>query len=318
MLLFFYGDEQFQPTQKVQQLKARFLAKNPTGGGLTDFSCTDECDVQEIMHTISAQNLFAEKKLVIIKDLIKETIADDQKIVKAHLESGTEHDVIVVWETTMPRKNNSFFKWLCSNGDKVHEYSNLEGRDLSQWVQRHILAIDKNVRIDQDACALLIASAGNDLYRLDAECQKLVNYSDGNVITVPHVEKLVHAKVNADIFATIEAATSGDKKKALTLLKEQIIKGDSPHYIFSMYVYHIRTLLIVGGCYFKENMQDKTIIAKRAKLHPFVVQKALWTVQKMSFEQLLKAHKNLLALDQDVKLGRRDIVGALETFVISL
>lgn len=159
---------------------------------------------------------------------------------------------------------------------------------------------------------------GDDLFHMDAELQKLANYSDGEEITVEIVEKLVHAKVDADIFATIEAATGGDKKKALTLLKEQIIKGDSPHYIFSMYVYHIRTLLTVGGYYFIENLQDKSAIAKRAKLHPFVVQKALWTIQKMTFEQLLKAHKNLLSLDQDVKNSRRDIVGALETFVISL
>jgi len=318
MILFFYGDEPFQPTQKVQQLQSRFLAKNPTGGGLTHFACADECDVQEIVHTISAQNLFAEKKLIIIKDLIKETDASEQKDLKKHLESGTDHDVIVLWETSMPRKNNAFFKWLCKSSDKVHEFRKLEGRELSQWIHRHLAVIDQDARIDQDACELLIANAGDDLYRLDAELWKLVNYADGTPITAVHVKELVHARVNADIFATIEAATGGDKKKSLTLLKEQIIKGDSPHYIFSMYAYHLRTLLIVGGCYFKEGMQDKAMIAKNAKLHPFVVQKALWTIQKMTYAQLLKAHKNLLSLDTDVKMGRRDIVGALETFVISL
>lgn len=318
MILFFYGDEQFQPTQKVQQLKARFLAKNPSGGGLSHFSCVDECDVHEIVHTISAQNLFAEKKLVIIKDLIKETDADEQKTLKKHLEHGADHDVIVLWETTLPRKNNTFFKWLCKNSDKVHEFRKLEGRVLLQWIQRHLAEIADDAQIDQDASELLVASVGNDLYRLDAEIRKLANYTDGISISVAHVKKLVHAKVNADIFATIEAATSGDKKKALTLLKGQVIKGDSPHYIFSMYAYHLRTLLIVGGCYFKENMQDKTMIARQAKLHPFVVQKALWTIQKMTYEQLLKAHTSLLKLDNDVKMGRRDIVGALETFVISL
>lgn len=318
MLLFFYGDEQFQPTQKVQQLKERFLAKNPSGGGMTTIACADECDVNEIVRTISSQNLFAQKKLILLKDFIRETVADEQKILKNNLEKGTEHDVIVVWETTMPRKNNAFYKWLCKNGDKVHEYKKLEGRELSQWTTRHLKNIDAQASIEADARELLIASTGDDLYRIDAELQKLANYADGTPITIENVTQLVHAKVYADIFATIEAATSGDKKKALTLLKEQIIKGDSPHYIFSMYVYHIRTLLMVGDSFFNNNIHEKSLIAKQTKLHPFVVQKALWTLKKMTYTQLLTAHKNLLALDRDVKTGRRDIVGALETFVIAL
>ncbi len=131
------------------------------------------------------------------------------------------------------------------------------------------------------------------------------------------VALLVRSKVDSTMFETIEAVSSGNKSRALTLLHEQIAKGEDIFYILSMYTYQIRTLLKIGDFYW-QGMTSAPQIAQAAKLHPYVVQKSLSQVRNLSEEKIKQMLRDLAQIDQEAKTGKIDPVLALDKFIVAL
>lgn len=315
MILFFYGEEDFLAEKKVKELKNNFLAKDTTGSGLCVFDFGEEIEFEDLIDNFSEQNLFSESKLIIVKSFFENMKADDQNNLLDVLKKTDLSDNLIFWEKIQPRKNGRLFKWLIKNAKIYKEFSKIQGRDLSNWIKKNLQNIDEKIFVNNDVIQELIFLTGSDLRRIDIELRKLASYVGEGEISLEDVHKLTTTKVKADIFQTIELAFRNDKKRALLLLKQQLAKGDDPFYIFSMYVYQIRVLLKILGCMKIKNNANEYSIAKETKFHPFVVKKSLILIRNSSDKNLLKAHKFLLNLDREVKLGKRDIGSALDLFI---
>jgi len=314
MILFFYGEETYQSSQKVTQWKNEFLKKNPTGGGMVIFDCDEECNIAHITQSFSTQNLFAQKKLVIVENLFAHTKAPEQKEIIEKLEQSENSDVIVFVEKGKVRKNATLFKWLDKNAKTVKENLPLEGNILEKWIINEVKKGDK--KIETNAVRELILFVGTDLWQLSQEIEKLICYTKKDTIIAQDVHDIVHGRTDGDMFEMIEGIVSNNKEKALTLLRKQIAAGDDTFYIFSMYAYQVRILLRVGDV--KQNgVNDKDVIAKLLKLHPFVVQKSMSMLNNIPYTKIIKMHKKLTELDYDIKVGNRDIKTALNIFVVS-
>jgi len=313
MILFFYGEETYVPTRKIKLLKEKFLKKNPTGSGLVEFDCEEECNINDIVQSFGEQNLFASTKFIIVKDLFANTKTDKHDYVIKALEENNTDDVLVFYERGKVRKNLKLFKWLNKNANQAIEYKPLKDNELETWIQKEVLS--RGGTITSGAIGELVLFVGNDLWLLSNEIDKLISFVDDRQIDIEDVHKIVNGKVNSDMFKTIEASISNNKKRAVELLYKQMASGDSPFHIFSMYAYQVRTLLKVVGA-MNSGMRDKTLIAKELKLHPFVVQKTITLAQNTSYDKAIKMHKYLTRLDADVKQGKTDIKTGLELFVL--
>ena len=75
---------------------------------------------------------------------------------------------------------------------------------------------------------------------------KLINYSDGQMISDKDVELLVKAKIDGNIFSAIDALGANNKKEAMKLLHDNLEKGEDPFYIFSMIVYQFRNMIKIA------------------------------------------------------------------------
>jgi len=313
MILFFYGTDLFRQMQDVRALKKSFLDKNPTGGGfiLCDFDV--DAGAEDVRQALMAQNLFAQKKLLIIKNLFKNTTADVQKDIKGFLQDYSGEDVVLLWEHSQPRKNATLFTWLLKHADQKKEYAELRGAKCTTWVQARVRA--EKASISHRAVQTLIVLCDGNTQRLAQEIQKLATFVGEREITTDDVEALVSGDVPADIFAMVEAMASADKAHALTQLHKQKRAKEAPQKILAMYAYQLRILLAVGDAY-KNGHRDKNTIARMIKAHPFVVQKALPVVQRISQDRLLRAHTHLTIIDQETKTGKQNIDTALELFVM--
>ena len=313
MLTYIFGEETYTTFHKVEEIKKMYMQKMEGAGNIISFDCGERCDVYDMCGMFGTQDLFASEKMIIIKDFIQTTKSEEQKTLQKAI---VQTDNIVFWESGMPRKNAFLAGWLGKNADEIVEGKKLLGRELSLWIMSYVK--DINAEIDRDAVEELILYVNNDLWRLVQEIEKLAAYAQGRKIVSDDVHMLVHGQVDADMFVTIEALTSQNKGYALTLLKKQLAKGDDPFYIFSMYAYHIRTLLLVGSASEWGKIQDRIIIAKKAGVHPFVVQKSLSFINNISQKMLTNAHRHLTILDREIKTGKRDIYSALDLFVVNM
>ncbi|MFA6159781.1 MAG: DNA polymerase III subunit delta [Parcubacteria group bacterium] len=325
MIIFLFGDDALRSSQKISEIKNKFLSSDKSGSGLSVFDYADENDgSRKIVEAINTPNLLAPKRLIIIKNLISKTLAEEQKKILEFLKKkknlGQDLDTVVIfWESEMPKKNNALYKFLVdkNSGSKSQNFEKLSGIKLEVWILKTLKSINPTSSISKGALAKLIAFCGEDNFLLFQEIQKLVSYAGENLISEKDVELLVKADLNSNIFATVDALGANNKKEALRLLHEHLKKGDDPFYLLSMFFYQFRNMLKVADLY-EKGMRAEFDIARMTKLHPFVVKKTLSQMRNFTFSKLKKIYQTLGEIDTAVKTGKVDIKLALDKFVVEL
>ena len=135
--------------------------------------------------------------------------------------------------------------------------------------------------------------------------------SNLTLIRIKDVEELVKPKIEANIFALIDAIGAKNNKSAIEYLNKLIDAGENEIYILTIIVYQFRNLLIVKD-YF-ENSNDKVQmsnqnlkfkISKQTRLNPYVVQKTMIQAKNYTMDNLKKIYRRLLDYDFKIKTGQ--------------
>ena len=201
--------------------------------------------------------MFAEKKLIILKNLfstlsarVQDGSASGMRPASGWQENFLENiksleeikDIIIIYAESSPDQRTKFFKAL-QKYSKCQEFDYLQPAILKKWV---LVEFEKNkVKINLDALELLINFVGSDLWQMDNEVKKLSSYKVGGTIGKNDIELLVKPNTDNDIFKTIEALASRDKKQALSLLHKHFNDGEAPLKLLAMIAYQFKTLLII-------------------------------------------------------------------------
>jgi DNA polymerase-3 subunit delta len=321
MFIFLYGADTFRSSEKLAAIKNKYLEKNSSGTDLSVLDYAENVDEKNLGSSFSAQGLFSNKLLVIVKNIILKGSADRQKemlaFLKAHPDLEKDNNsVIVFFENGNPLKSGALFKFLVAHSKK-QEFESLNGAQLNNWAIAYAKNLSPEASFSRSALNLLLAATGNDLYILSNEIAKLVNYKNSGIINDGDINLMTKSRIDSTMFETIEALCGGNKKLALKLLHEQIAKGEDVFYILSMYTYQIRTILKVGDFYW-QGMMSAPEIAKAAKVHPYVVQKTLSQVRSLGEEKSKQMLRDLAEIDLAAKTGKVDPVLALDKFIVSI
>jgi len=257
-------------------------------------------------------SMFAEKKLIILKNVFAgRNFQEDFVQEVKNIESLK--DVVLVYENEGPDARLKLFKTLLKSC-KCQEFAPLAGAGLKKWAQEEFQKLGQKINLD--ALDLLLNYAGNDLWRLSGEINKLANYKTSAVIKKEDIELHVRPRIELDIFKTIDALAAKNKKQALALLHKHLDGGEVPLYLLSMIAYQFKNLLVV-----KELAQQGLMyasIVKKSGLHPFVVKKTYYACNQFSFEELKKIYQKIFQVDLDIKTGKIEAETALDIFVASI
>jgi len=163
---------------------------------------------------------------------------------------------------------------------------------------------------------MLAALVGNDLRLLDQEIDKLLLYADGQQVTTEEVRALVSRARETSIFDLVDCVGRRQTGKALLLLHRLLDDGEAPLYLLAMLARQIRILIQVSELRAQGLNQQE--VAKRLKLHPYVVEKGLAQARNFEMPQLEAAHSQLVETDWAIKTGKMEDVLALDTLVVAL
>lgn len=324
MVILVYGDDSFRAREKVNELKAAFAKKfDPTGFNLSVFpdQKTGKIDVSEVFRSAAAAPFMATKRMVVAQDFIALAKKDEEKnktIVEGLPKIPTD-TILVLWETAEPKEleKKPLFKKL-EKISEVHFYPfpKLEGTALSKWTSQRIVGYGATVA--PEALRALIERAGDDLWQLNSEIQKLVAYADGEQITKEMVDKLVRASFDSNIFALMDAVSSHKAAQVLQLLEEERASGAHDGYIFSMLLRQIRILLSVRLAMEENPRANQNEIASILDLHPFVAGKAVQQARNVSVNKLRQIHDLLYAFDTGMKSGKYTDKISVDLVVVEL
>lgn len=311
MILFLYGEDSFRSKQKLDAIKAKYISASlgDTNLSIADFNEKD-FNITEISRMILALPFLASRRLVVIKNLIKNGHKNIQEQITKLLDKIPLTTVVLFYETIKPLKTNSLFKKV-NQPKHAEEFKPLEPYQLKKWI---ISEVEKQGgKIDSAAVEKLISYTGNDLWRLSNEIKKLMTYN--LQLTADDVDLLVRAKIDTNIFSFIDMVLA-KHKKSCGELEKLLANGENELYIFSMLAYGFRNLLII------KDLQDKKLtypeIQRESKINPYVLQKSIRFTNNFTYLELKKIYYNLLNWDLKIKSGRIESRLALNLFVLEI
>lgn len=311
MIYFIYGQDSYRSKRKLEEIILGYKKVHKSGLNLI-YLDVNKSDFKDFYSNLQTNSMFAEKKLIVLSNSF-----EDIKFQESFLENAKKlaeiNDIIVVYEDKMPDKRTKFFKTLLKVA-KAQEFSLLAPAMLKKWVvqefEKNLPAQAGKIIINPDALELLVSSVKDDLWEMANEINKLSNYKKGFVIKKEDVELLVRPNIENDIFKTIDALVSKDKKQALSLLHKHLDKGDAPLYLLTMITYQLRNLLIIKEL--QDLKKPYATVVKSSGLHPFVAQKSYYLSQQFSMPQLKKIYQKIFQIDSDIKTGKVEAETALD------
>lgn len=306
MIIFLYGPDSYRSKQKLNEIVRHYKEVRKSGLNLSYIDAS-EANFTDFFNHFKISSMFAETKLVIVKDIFynKKFQEDFSEEIK-NIESFK--DIVVIYESDAVDQRLKLFKTLTKEC-KSQEFVMLEGVSLRNWVQKQFGA----QKVNLDALNLLINYVGNDLWQLSGEIQKLTQYKNGALIKKEDVGLLVRSKTETDIFKTIDALATKDKKQALSLLQKHLDAGDTPLYLLTMIAFQFKNLLVVKELAEKGLMYNS--IVKKSGLHPFVVKKNYFQCGQFTIPQLKKIYHKIFQCDLDIKTGKIEAETGLELLI---
>ena len=314
MLIFLYGQDTYRSRQKLNEIIERYKKIHKSGLSLIFFDFKED-SFEDFRDAFKSFSMFKEKKLMVLKNLFFNSKIEND-FLKNLREISRPKEIILIYEEEID-ENTPLAKELKKEA-KFQKFNLLEGIFLKNWVKREFQKY--SARIEPEALNLLLDFVGNDLWQMENEIKKLVNYSPGKEIKRKDIELLVKPKIETDIFKTIDAIAAKNKRKALFLMKEHLEKGDSPAYLLAMINFQFRNLLIIKSSELRRELytNDMRILSEKLKMHPYVIRKAIQQSKKFSLEELKKIYQKIFQVDLGIKTGKIDPETALDLLIAEI
>jgi len=315
MIIFLYGPDTYRSQQKLNEIIEHYKKTSKSGLNLKYFDFKKD-SYQELKDEFQIISMFQEKKLMVLKNAFSNS-EFKRKFLENSKKFRDSKDIILFYEEDEFSKNDALFNFLKGQA-KFQEFKLLESQRLKNWVKKEFEKYQSQV--SDRALGKLIEFIGNDLWQISNEIRKLVSYKKKQEIGEEDVGLLVRPKIETDIFKTIDAISSGNKKQALLLIHKHLEKGDSPLYLLSMINFQFRNLLLVKSCESKAELyvNDRRILSQKLKLHPYVIRKSIQQARRFTIDELKKIYQKIFQVDLNIKTGKIDPQTALDLLITEI
>lgn len=318
MIILLLGEDTFRLQKRLQELKRGFMKKYDKAGLNISILEGRELNFEDFQEAVSTSAFLSKKRLVIIKDFIQQT--KDKKIFRNIVDfldspSFSKGNVIIFVEEGISEKDispNLLFRRL--KQEKVEKFGPLKGYLLNKWIKEEIRS--RGGKIINKGPEILAGLVGSNLWQLDNEIEKLINYKKGRIITESDISFLVKAKFDENIFHLTDALGEKNQILALKLTNEQLIGGLAPPLLLSKLIWQFKILIQVKD--FLEKKGDLSQMDETLKIHPYVASKASGQIRKFSLEELKEIYQKLLDLDLKIKTSQGEPQVLFDLFVVSV
>jgi DNA polymerase-3 subunit delta len=311
MLYLIGGDNLYQSSQRLEELKEEFL--NRFNGVIQIINADEINNFQEVVNNVESISLFNQEKLLIIKRL-QQSKKFIQEQALDFLQSTKNYNLIF-WENRALDKRKRIYKFIKKKG-VVEEFNKLGYAQLKSWLSRFI-----GERVDCEPIAV------DDLLYKVGDSQMQLSYTASNLIDLvkargqrklqrEHIEMFVDKTTEENIWEFIDAISESNKAKALDITERFLREKGDFVMIVGMLARQFRILSLVK--FLTEKKKNFAEISSTLKLHPFVIRKALIHCKNFTFTQLRKLYKKLVKTDLVVKQGRFEEKLALDLLIAAI
>ena len=315
MIIFLHGEDDFRIKRKLSELKEKFRNDvDPSGEAIVSFDGT-KLVLDKLNTAVNSGSLFVRRRMVIVENVFqnknKELFSGLLDFVKKDGEKSSDskegnilifHDENIGAHPTKIRKELWQF-FLSSKFSQ--EFKKLTNTEVTSWIKKEASILGAEISIQTSA--ELASILDNDLWRIQSELVKLVNYKggmkliDGGSLEIKKedIEEMSKGVFDDNIFALTDAIGSKNKPLALKLFEEQMQNGTSFDYLLTMIIWQFKRMLQVRQA-LDLGSNSRKIIAD-LKIHPFVAQKSINQVRSFSLEYLKDILRDLVEINKKIR-----------------
>lgn len=284
MITLLTGENSYEITRALERLMAEFPGQAERIDGA-------ELEERQLPDLLAGATLFADKRLVIIKDL------SDNKPVWTRLGDWlgrVDDSVAIVLVDEKPDKRTKTYKDLKAVAT-IHEFTAWSDRDVGKaeaWTAAY--AKEFGISLDREAVRALVYRVGNDQWQLHHALMKL---SVLETVTPAIIEEVVESNPAENVFHLFDAALRGESKKITEMLRV-LEQTDDPYMVFGLLcsqAFQLATLTVAD--------KPDGEVAKAIGVHPFALQKLVPHARRLGRAGAKQVIESFAAADDRLKSG---------------
>ena len=306
------GEEEHLKQEALAELRRAVL---PEGMETLNETILEDPSVDQLIADVETQPFMADKRLIIVRDLpalMGRSEADERLI--SYLPSVPETSYLLFYCTGKPDGRKKLYNAVKKLSGIV-TFSPLRGTELTRFVVGSFQEAGKEC--DDRTAEYLIFTVGSDAGLLRNEIQKLASCAiDRPQILAEDVTSLATPSTECTVFQMIDAVVSGQKSRAFTLLRNQLLSGTDRMAILSMLLRQYRLLQHIKIMQYEKRGND--FIRSSLGVPPFAVDQYVRQASGYTGGQIKSAVRICFETEYALKSGRMSQDGAVETVVLKL
>ncbi len=315
-IFLLYGEEVFLKNHGKKDLLSRISPE-----GMSEFNIFTydgkKYDLVSVKEAIEALPVFSDTKLLMFNNSGIFQITGKEAATKEYREFWEKiideipQEVYIVFDEEKVDKRSGLYKKL-QKKDSVVEFSYLSEEKMISWTVALFKTMGKI--ISPNEAKYLIEITQDGMTSVKREAEKIAAYTQGktsvtrqdiNDVTVPVVENRV--------FDMVDAILSKNAPLALKMLNDLLILKEDETRILGAISSNADKLLTVKLMH--DDKADKTVIASKTKIAPFIVSKYISLSSKYKAQDLKDLLSKCVEMDRMFKLTRGDKAVILQTFI---
>ena len=311
-VLLFEGEEEQLKQSALAELRRSIL---PAGMESLNETILEDPRPDQLIAAVETQPFMSDRRLVIVRDcpaLSGRAEADDRLI--SYLPSVPETAFLLFYCTGKPDGRKKLYSAIKKAG-AVITFAALKGPELTRFVTDTFKQQGKEC--DERTAEYLIFTVGDDAGLLTNEIRKLSDYAgERTVVLAEDVTALATPSTECTVFQMVDAVVSGQRSRAFTLLRNQLLNGTDRMAILAMLLRQYRLLQHIKIMQYEKRGGD--FIRSSLGVPPFAVEQYLRQASGYTGGQIRNAVRICFETEYAVKSGRIQQEGSVESAVIKL
>jgi len=298
MITLLTGDNSFELNEALKRLIAAFdgRAERIDGSSL---------EFKNLPDLLMGGTLFADKRLVIIKDLSQNSSVWEKL---PEWLPRISDDIQLVLVDEKPDKRKTAYKEIKKHAD-IKEFTTWGDRDYpaaEAWLGKQASGL--GLDLDKKVVRHIVERVGLDQWQLASALEKLQSLED---ITLESINNTIDANPSENVFMLFETALDGHTAKVHAMIRTLELIED-PYKLFALLSSQAFQLAGVASAAAGDNA------SKDLAIHPFVASKLSRHAKKFGRSGSAKLVRAFAQADADMKLSRGDPWLLIERALLSI
>jgi len=313
-----FGEEAFLKEEAAARIRRAALGEG--GADASPWSVTalegGSTTLAEILDAARTLPMLSPRRLVLVKEAEKIREADADPLREYLKDPSSTTCLVFIAGAGRPDFRRAVFRAL-QEGAAAVEFPVLKGASVSKWIRERVRGRD--AEIDPEALALLEAHLGSDLFRIDQELAKVLDFlSPCRKITPEALGEVLGTAAAGSIFELAERVGAGEQAEAVRLLRGILAEGEEPARLVFLIARQVR-ILILGKSLVRQGHQGKDLAqALGVPPYPSILEKVQRLISRFPESAGPPSMRRILEADRAIKGGVGKGPAILERLVLDL